>query len=108
MVLIVGPGCQSRKAQSTQLAVVKVVMRKYTIEPATIHLKQGKPVTLEVSSGDVQHGFYVQALKIDEPIQPGKPATIKITPSQKGEFRMECDIICGPHHEEMQGTIIVE
>jgi cytochrome c oxidase subunit 2 len=101
-------GCQSRKAETVQPVVVKVVMKKYSIEPNPIRLRQGQPTTLEVSTADVQHGFSVQALNIDEPIQPGKPASIKVTPRDKGQFNVECDIVCGPRHDDMQGTIVVE
>lgn len=103
-LFLAGSGCQS-KAQPVTL---KVTMKKYSIGPSEIRIKQGQPVTLEVSTADVQHGFHVEGLKIDEPVQPGKPALITFTPTQKGEYKMECDIICGPHHEEMHGKIIVE
>ena len=101
-------GCQSRKAETVQPMVVKVVMKKYSIDPNPIRLRQGQPTTLEVSTADVQHGFSVPALKIDEPIQPGKPASIKVTPRDKGEFKVECDIVCGPMHDDMQGKLVVE
>ena len=107
LLLSFAAGCQSTKTQPTP-ATIKVVMKKYSIEPNPIRLKQGQPVTLYVSSADVQHGFSVDALKIDEPIPPGKPATITFTPQQKGEFKVQCDIICGPGHDKMQGKIIVE
>jgi len=107
-ILSFASGCQSRKAEPVQPSVVKIVMKKYSIEPNPIRLKQGQPATLEVSTVDVQHGFSVQAFNIDEPIQPGKPATIKVTPREKGQFNVECDIVCGPGHDNMQGTIIVE
>ena len=101
-------GCQSRKSESVQPVTIKVVMKRYNIEPNPIRLKQGQPTTLEVSTADVQHGFSIQALNVDEPIQPGKPATIQVTPQQKGRFNVECDIVCGPGHDNMQGTILVE
>ena len=101
-------GCQSRKAEAVQPVTIKVTMKKYSIEPNPIRLKQGQPTTLEVSTADVQHGFSVQALNVDEPIQPGKPATIKVTPREKGQFNVECDIVCGPGHDNMQGTVVVE
>jgi cytochrome c oxidase subunit 2 len=101
-------GCRSRKSESVQPVTIKVVMKRYSIEPNPIRLKQGQPVTLDVSTQDVQHGFNVQELNIDEPIQPGKPATIHVTPREKGQFNVECDIVCGPGHDNMQGTIVVD
>jgi cytochrome c oxidase subunit 2 len=107
-LLIFAVGCTSRKAEPVQQVTIKVVMKRYSIEPNPIRLKQGHPATLEVSTADVQHGFNVQAFNIDEPIQPGKPATIHVTPPEKGQFNVECDIVCGPGHDNMQGTLVVE
>jgi cytochrome c oxidase subunit II len=104
VIFVADSGCQSKP----QPVTLKVTMKKYSISPNEIRVKQGQPVTLEVSTADVQHGFQVEGLKIDEPIQPRKPAVITFTPAQKGEYKMECDIICGPHHDDMQGKIIVE
>jgi cytochrome c oxidase subunit II len=107
-LLIFSNGCQSRRPESAQPVTIKIVMKRYSIEPNSIRLKQGQTTTLEVSTADVQHGFSIEALKVDEPIQPGKPATIHVTPQQKGRFNVECDIVCGPGHDNMQGTVIVE
>lgn len=98
-------GCTKKPAETVH---VKVTMKKFQIEPAEIHLKKGVPAVLDVSSADVQHGFGVPVLGIDEPIQPGKPAQITINTSQKGEFPVECTIVCGAHHDDMKAKIIVE
>jgi cytochrome c oxidase subunit II len=83
-------------------------MKKYNIQPSVIRLKVGQPVALEVSTADVQHGFDVPDLGIKEPVQPGRPATIRFTPKSKGEYKVTCGIICGPHHEEMTAKLVVE
>ena len=101
-------GCQSRKPELAQPVTIKVVMKRYSIEPNPIRLKQGQPATLDVSTADVQHGFSIPALNVDEPIQPDKPAAIHVTPQQRGRFNVECDIVCGPGHDNMQGSIVVE
>ena len=83
-------------------------MKKFAIEPAAIHVKQGANVVLDVSTQDVQHGFQVPELGINEPIQPGRPAEISLDTSHKGEFKVECSIICGPGHDDMQATIVID
>lgn len=83
-------------------------MRKFAIEPALIHVKRGTDVVLDVSTQDVQHGFQVPELGINEPIQPGRPAEIPLDTSHNGEFKVECSIICGPGHNDMQAKIVVE
>jgi heme/copper-type cytochrome/quinol oxidase subunit 2 len=87
---------------------IKVVMKKYTIEPSVIRVKAGETVALEVSTADVQHGLDIPDLGIKEPVQPGKPATVTFTPKIKGEYRITCGVICGPHHEDMVAKLVVE
>ena len=87
---------------------IRVTMRKFAIEPGVIHVKQGANVVLDVSTQDVQHGFQVPELGINEPIQPGRPAEIPLDTSRKGEFKVECSVICGPGHDEMQAKIVIE
>ena len=87
---------------------VRVTMKKFAIQPAVIQVKQGANVVLDVSTLDVQHGFQVPELGINEPIQPGMPAEISLDTSRKGEFKVECSIICGSGHDDMQAKIVVE
>jgi cytochrome c oxidase subunit 2 len=83
-------------------------MRKFGIEPPVIRIKRGSNVVLDVSAQDVQHGFQVPELGINEPIQPGRPAEISLDTSRKGQFGVQCSIICGLGHDDMQAMIVVE
>lgn len=97
-------GCRRHE----QPRVVSIVMRKYTITPAEIHVKSGETVRFEVSTADVQHGFDVPDLGIKEPVQPGKPAVFEFTAGKKGSYGIECGIICGPRHDEMTARLIID
>lgn len=98
-------GC---KKKSPADVTVQVVMKKYTIEPAVIRVKSGQLVELSVTTADVQHGFDVPALHIKEPVQPGKTTSILFKAPAPGEYRVVCGILCGPHHEDMTGKLVVE
>jgi len=87
---------------------IQITASRYTFQPPVIHIKKGQDVTLEVSTSDVQHGFEVKELGIDEPIQKGKPALVNFKADKPGEYKVECSIICGSGHDHMQGKIIVE
>ncbi len=87
---------------------INVTMKKYGIEPEVIRVKQGQKVELTVSTADVQHGFYVPDLGIKEPIQKGKPAVIVFDAKKAGTYPVQCSIICGPGHDDMHGSIVVE
>ena len=99
-------GCQNKGTPGAQR--ITIVMKKYSIEPAVIHVKAGQTTDLEVSTADVQHGFDVPGLGIKEPVRPGKPAIITLKSPPKGEYKVVCGIICGPHHEDMQAKLVVE
>ena len=87
---------------------VRVVMKRYSFEPAVIRVKQGDWVELQISTADVQHGFDVPELKLREPVQPGRPVTVLFHAARRGTYRMQCSIICGPGHDRMTGSIVVE
>jgi len=107
--LLIFQGC--RKADSGahgSAQHIKVVMKKYAIEPAIISLKSGADVELEISTADVQHGFDVPQLGIREPVQPGRPSIIAFKAPPRGQYNIVCGIICGPHHDDMTATLVVQ
>src|SRR5215467_4955667 len=101
---IFATGCQKSHADQH----IQVVMKKYSIEPSVIHVKAAQVTELDVSTADVQHGFDVPDLHIKEPVRSGQPAVITLNYPPKGEYKVECGIICGPHHEDMQAKLVVE
>lgn len=83
-------------------------MKKYAIEPAEIRVKAGERIELNVTSSDVQHGLDIPALGIKEPVQPGRTTTVYFTAPAKGEYKVACGVICGPHHDDMVAKLISE
>ena len=104
-LLFAAVGCRNQSGSAER---IKVVMKKYAIEPAEIHIKAGKTTELEVTTPDVQHGFDVPGLSIKEPVRPGQTTTITLKSPPKGEYKIVCGIICGPHHDDMNGKLVVE
>ncbi|HEV2276924.1 MAG TPA: cupredoxin domain-containing protein [Acidobacteriaceae bacterium] len=89
--------------------VIKVVMKKWAIEPARIVVPQGARVELIVSTADVEHGLGVRGLGINEPVQPGQPpAVIRFLAQTPGTYPMRCSILCGKGHKDMLGEIVIE
>jgi cytochrome c oxidase subunit 2 len=104
--LFLAVGCQHKKPVAD--VQIPVVMKKYTIEPAVIRVKSGQRVELDVTTADVQHGLDIPSLSIKEPVQPGRTTTIFFTAPAAGEYAVACGIICGPHHDDMRGKLVVE
>ena len=94
-------------AQSAPKAI-SITAKRFAFEPAQITLKKGEPVTLQLTTADVTHGFYLKPLKIDEIIEPGKTVEVKVTPQMAGTFTTICDHFCGANHGNMKMTIVVE
>jgi cytochrome c oxidase subunit II len=88
--------------------VLPVVMKKWAIVPARIVVRQGARVELVVSTADVEHGFAVPALGVNEPVQPGKPAAVRFLAQTPGVYPMRCSIACGRGHDQMTGAIVIE
>ena len=100
-------GCQGKIGQKEPVRI-KVVAKKYQFDPPEIRVKKGDEVVLEVTTADVQHGFHIADLDISEPIQKGKVAEIRFTAANRGEHKIQCDIICGPRHDDMMGKLVIE
>jgi cytochrome c oxidase subunit 2 len=103
--LFLASGCQKKSAADEH---IRVVMRKYSIEPPVIRVRPGERVELEITTADVQHGLDIPDLHVHEPVQPGRTTTITFTSPAKGEYRIACGVICGPHHDDMVGKLVVE
>jgi cytochrome c oxidase subunit II len=104
---ILAIGCRNQPKSSADQQI-QVVMKKYTIEPAVIHVKSGQTTELDISTADVQHGFDVPSLGIKEPVRTGQPAIVTLKNPPKGEYKVVCGIICGPHHDDMVAKLVVE
>lgn len=87
--------------------VVQITAQKYDFTPASVELKVGVPVVLELRSLDRKHGFAVPDLKIDAQIEPGAVTRVRVVPEKAGTFEFHCDVFCGGGHEEMTGRIVV-
>lgn len=93
---------------ATQPRVISIVAHRFAFEPREVTLKKGETVTLQLKTEDVQHGFYIRGMKVDEEILPDKPTEFTITPEKAGTFQTICDHFCGTGHKGMQMTIVVQ
>jgi cytochrome c oxidase subunit 2 len=94
-------------AAATQARVVQVRARRFTFDPATIHVARGEAVILEFTSLDVPMGFNLPDFGLRSDIMPGVLSRLPLTADKSGEFPFLCDIFCGSGHETMSGALIV-
>jgi cytochrome c oxidase subunit 2 len=95
-------------ASAEQEQIVRMTARRFEFSPATIVVKKGQPVVLEITSYDFVHGFNVPDLKLRADLPPGKVTAVRFVPDRVGSFPFVCDNFCGAGHEEMHGSIEVK
>jgi cytochrome c oxidase subunit II len=107
VVLVADPPARSTPPAPPAERVIHVTARRYEFSPATIELRVGEPVVLEITALDRKHGFQVPDLRIDETVSPDKPVRIRLVPDKAGTFPFHCSVFCGGGHEDMAGEIVV-
>ena len=86
---------------------VQILARRYTFEPAAIHVVAGEAVRLVVRSKDGIHGFAIPKLKIDLHIPDGgEPVTADFTAPAAGEYEIACSEFCGRGHGQMKAVLV--
>ena len=73
-----------------------------------IHIPVGRPVRLELTSGDVIHSFWVPNLNGKRDLVPGRRTTLTIQADAPGKFRGQCAEFCGHAHAQMALWVIAQ
>lgn len=86
---------------------VQILARRYTFEPAAIHVVAGEAIRLVVRSKDGVHGFAIPRLKIDLHVPDGgEPVTADFTAPAAGEYEIACSEFCGRGHGQMKAMLV--
>ena len=88
--------------------MIAITAKRFEFSPKEITIKMGETVKLQLKSEDVTHGFYVEALGLDEDIEAGKITEVSLTPQARGKYTTICNYLCGAGHGNMKMTITVE
>jgi cytochrome c oxidase subunit II len=70
-----------------------------------MHLPVGVPVTLNLTSADVIHSFWVPAMRLKNDMVPGLVTTIRFKPTLVGRFPIVCTQFCGTAHSTMNSMV---
>ncbi len=93
---------------STPVHEIQVTAKKYEFSPSTITVKKGEQVKLVITALDHEHGFKLEAFKIEKLLPKGSPTTIEFTADKAGTFPFQCSHFCGLGHNKMKGQLLVE
>jgi len=86
---------------------VEVSVSRRGFEPARITLRRGETARLVLQSGDVEHCFAVDALRIEKRVVNGRPTRFELTPERTGSFPFHCCVESGAQAGRERGEIVV-
>jgi cytochrome c oxidase subunit 2 len=73
-----------------------------------LHLPQGRPVALSITSADVIHSFWAPKLHGKRDAMPGRTTRLVFTPDSVGTFLGQCAEFCGESHANMRLRVSVQ
>jgi cytochrome c oxidase subunit 2 len=73
-----------------------------------IHLPQGRPVRIHLTSDNVIHSFWVPELAGKMDTIPGQPNDLRFTAEKVGRYQGVCAEYCGLQHAHMAVDVIVQ
>jgi cytochrome c oxidase subunit 2 len=77
------------------------------ISASELYLPRGRQVLFKITSTDVIHSFWVPEFRIKQDAVPGRWTTLRVTPSEVGDFRVRCAEMCGYAHSAMYAPVVV-
>ena len=78
-----------------------------SVNSSTLHTYVGQPVKMELTTVDVNHAFYIPAMRIKQDLLAGRATEIRFTPVLAGEYPILCAELCGSGHGDMRARIVV-
>jgi cytochrome c oxidase subunit 2 len=73
-----------------------------------LHLPIGQPITVELSSRDVIHSFWVPKLHGKVDLVPGQTNHLRLQADQLGTYEGECAEFCGAQHAHMRLRVVAQ
>lgn len=67
-------------------------------------LPVNQPFTVQMSSNDVLHSFWIPAFRVKKDVLPNRYTGFTVTPVKVGDYNLFCAEYCGDNHSQMRGT----
>ncbi len=68
-------------------------------------LPVNRTIVLKMNADDVIHSFWVPEFRVKQDLVPGRETTLRITPTEVGDFELRCAEICGLNHTQMVAPV---
>ena len=105
-------GSLAPKATAMQIHVVAKQWMWKTQHPNgareinALHVPIDTPVTLQMTSEDVIHSFFVPQFRIKQDVLPGRYTQTWFEATTPGTFHLLCTQLCGTEHARMVGDVV--
>jgi cytochrome c oxidase subunit II len=86
---------------------IAIVAKRFDFSPGDVTVKKGVPVTIALTSEDVDHGVKFRELNVVVNAKKGETKEVTFTPDKVGTFVGQCSIFCGAGHGAMKMTLHV-
>lgn len=96
--------------EGTKESIREIIMtaRKWSFEPSEVRVSLGETVRFTITNEDVDHGFAIPTLGVNQFIGAGETVSVEFTADKAGRHTFFCNVFCGSGHGGMRGTLIVE
>ncbi|MCL6520918.1 MAG: cupredoxin domain-containing protein [Firmicutes bacterium] len=104
-LLLLGSACSSLPVEQRTV----VTARPYYYDPATIRVRAGTPVRIDIRAYDRRaYGFVVDGLGLRARVPAGGRSEVRFTPERPGTYTIRNDVDCGAPCRSMRALLIVE
>jgi len=86
---------------------IEIVAKRFDFTPGEITVKKGVPVTIALTSKDVDHGLKFKELNVTVSAKKGEVKEVTFIPDKTGTFVGQCSAFCGSGHGSMKMTLNV-
>ena len=86
---------------------IEITAKRFAYSTTEITAKKGVPVTIVLTSQDVEHGLKFKDFNVAMTVKKGESKEITFTPDKAGDFIGKCSQFCGSGHGSMQITLHV-
>jgi cytochrome c oxidase subunit 2 len=73
-----------------------------------LHVPSGRPVLIQLRTGDVQHSFFLPRLRVKQDALPGQIIPVWFEVKGRGEYELVCAELCGWGHYKMKARLVAD
>jgi cytochrome c oxidase subunit II len=94
----------SQTAPAASGTAINIEASNWKFNQDTFEVKAGEPFTINFKSTEGFHGIGIEGLDVDIQNEGSKTLTV----DKPGEYKIFCNVVCGPDHGKMVATLVVK